>query len=249
MRILKRIYKENIYGVIGTLLFHILLVGTFLLAEINQKNEVTEEAILIEFPEELPPEEPEPEPEQSENPESSPQVNDPSARQNQANQLTNRAANRSATASRNDFFDEAYQQEIENAQKLVSHVNKQLSQKIVNLDDIPMPEQTTEGMDRESIKNVIYTGESNIEYQLENRYHLRLPIPVYLAKGGGTVIVDISVNREGRVVSAKPRKSSTVRDEEIYLYAQAAAQRTLFNSDPNAPAIQNGTIKYNFIAQ
>jgi hypothetical protein len=78
---------------------------------------------------------------------------------------------------------------------------------------------------------------------------VRLPIPIYLTRGGGTVIVDIAVNRQGRVVSATPRRNNLVSDEQIYLYAQTAAQRTFFNADNKAPNIQNGTIRYTFVAQ
>jgi hypothetical protein len=112
-----------------------------------------------------------------------------------------------------------------------------------------MPVQTTEGMNPDSIKNVIYTGESNIVYYLENRYHVRLPIPVYLAQGGGLVVVDIAVNRQGQVIQAEPRSNPAIRDEQIYLYAKAAASRTIFNTDPSAPESQKGTIHYTFIAQ
>ena len=155
----------------------------------------------------------------------------------------------SQASTRESFFDESYQNEIEYARRLVADVNNQLSKEIPDLSKIKMPEQVTEGMNPDSIKNIIYTGDSNIEYHLDNRYHLRLPIPIYLAKGGGTVTVDIAVNRQGRVVSATPRRNNTVTDEQIYLYAQAAAQRTFFNPDNSAPNVQNGNIRYTFIAQ
>ena len=160
-----------------------------------------------------------------------------------ANPVTNRAS------SSERFFDESYQQEVENARKLVSDVNQQLAKEIPDLSKISMPEEVTEGMDPDSIRNIIYTGDSNIEYDLANRYHLRLPIPIYLAKGGGTVVVDITVNRQGRVVSASPRRSGSVSDPMIVMYAEAAALRTLFNNDPSAPSNQKGTIRYTFVAQ
>lgn len=104
-------------------------------------------------------------------------------------------------------------------------------------------------MTREEIENEVYSGESNIVYYLENRYHLRLPIPVYLAQSGGVVIVDITVDRNGRVTQANPRSNPSIRDELIYIYAKAAASRTVFNTDQNAPNPQKGTIHYTFIAQ
>lgn len=243
MKKIIKIYKRNIYGVMGTLVFHILLLSVFLLAEMDLKREMHEEAIIIEFPIEMPDEEELKEAEQSI------QTQIPTNQSARSNIPSAASRLPSQIKSRESFFDESYQQEIENAKRLVSDVNRQLSKEIPDLSKIRMPEEVTEGMDPDSIKNIIYTGDSNIEYHLENRYHLRLPIPIYLARGGGTVIVDIAVNRQGRVVSATPRQNRSITDEQIYLYAQAAAQRTLFNADPKAPNIQNGTIRYTFVAQ
>jgi hypothetical protein len=231
----------------GTLIFHILLFSAFLLAEVEMKGTVQEEALLIEFPDELisDPEllEEEELPDQGES-----MPNDPSS------QLSQNQNNRTNIASKQimeseDFFDEDYTREVEAARQLSQNVRNQLSKETVKLEDIEMPVETTEGMERDSIKNVIYTGESNITYYLENRYHLSLPIPVYLAQGGGKVVVDIAVDRQGRVVEAEPQNNPAIRDEQIFLYAKAAASRTVFNADPQAPELQRGTIHYLFIAQ
>lgn len=227
----------------GTLIFHIFLVGVFILAEMDIKREMNEDAILIDFPLEEPEEQVMEDETQTQQNQSVQQADMRSNIPSSANPVTNRAA------SRERFFDESYDQEIENAKRLVSDVNQQLAKDIPDLSKIRMPEQVTEGMDPDSIKNIIYTGDSNIEYDLANRYHVRLPIPIYLAKGGGTVVVDITVNRQGRVVSATPRRSGTVSDPLIIMYAEAAALRTLFNNDPSAPANQRGTIRYTFVAQ
>jgi len=240
------IYKRNIYGVMGTLIFHILLFSVFLLADVNIKGNVKEEAIVIDFPD-LPPEPEKPAEEQKqEQQEETP--NDASQPNTQpSRQLTNRASNRLAT--KDNFFDEDYQKEVEAAKNLVSNVNKQLSKKVIDIDTIKMPVETTEGMNPDSIKNVVYTGESNITYYLENRYHLSLPIPVYLAQGGGKVVVDIVVNRQGKVIKAEAEKNPAIRDKNIYRYAEIAASNTIFNADPSAPEEQKGTIHYTFIAQ
>ena len=233
----------------GTLVFHILLFGAFLLAEVERKGNVQEEEIHIEFPEELlnEPEPPEPEEETVQEPDE-PLPNDPSA------QLSEPQSERSNIASKQimeseSFFDEEYTQEVEEARRLSENVSRQLSKETVDLEDIEMPVETTEGMERDSIKNVIYTGESNIVYYLKDRYHLSLPIPVYLSQSGGKVIVDIVVNRQGKVVEAKPRNNPAIREEQIFSYARAAASRTLFNNDPQAPELQKGTIHYTFLPQ
>ncbi len=234
------LYKRNIYGVIGTLAFHILLVSIFLLAEMERKTDMREAEILIEIPFELP-DEVVPEEQVVQN-----QSSPAELRTSQASSA-NVPAGRTATSER--FFDADYQAEIDRARRLVDDVNQQLAREIPDMSKVQMPEQNTEGMDPDSIRQLIFTGDSNIEYNLPNRYHLRLPIPIYLTRGGGTVIVDIVVNRQGRVLNAQTRTSSTVTDEHVYLYAREAAMRTLFNADATAPAQQQGTIRYTFIPQ
>lgn len=227
----------------GTLLFHILLIAAFLLAEVDMKGNIKEEPLVIEFPETVQEEEIQLE----KNQETVATEND------NVNNLTNAASNKLAlknnTTSTDKFFDDDYLKEVNAAKNLVSDVNNQLAKEKIKIEDIKMPVETTEGMSRDSIKNIIYSGESNIVYYLENRYHVSLPIPVYLAKGGGKVIIEIYVDRRGRVVDAKLAPGQNIRDEQIIIYAQSAALKTLFNADPNAPAKQKGTIHYNFIAQ
>ena len=239
-----KIYRHNIYSIIGTLVFHILLVGMMLLTEMERVQEIREKEVVIEIPLELM--------EQvdliSETmSETTPVPNDPASEANFPGMVSNRPSNRGVTG-KDQFFDENYQKEVDAAKNLSSDVNRQLAQEIVDINSIQMPEDVTEGREKEQISNVVYSGESNIEYHLSNRYHLRLPIPVYLARGGGVVTVEITVNREGKVVSARTRQTDTA-GQQIYLYARTAAQRTVFNADPSAPEVQTGTIRYTFIPQ
>ncbi len=231
----------------GTLVFHILLFLTFLLADIDIKGDVKEEPFIIEFPDILP------EPELPEEEQQAEEVEQSEAAPVQSNQQSNVASNQRATenttSSTDEFFDNEYMKELEAARQLRSSVSNNLSKEVTDLSDIEMPVETTEGMDRDSIKNVIYAGESNIKYYLDNRYHIRMPVPVYLAQEGGTVIVDIKVGRSGQVIDAQPRDDKSIRDKQIFLYAQEAASRTLFNADENAPSPQKGTIHYTFVAQ
>lgn len=240
------LYRRNIYGVIGTLVFHILLFSAFLLADVDIKGNVKEEEILIEFPEELL----EPELNEPESPEDNQEKMAPEQTSNtRTNIASNRSATEKTTTSTDDFFDDDYLKEVEAAKRLVSNVNENLAKEVIDLSDIKMPVETTEGMDRDSIKNIIYAGESNIVYYLDNRYHISLPVPVYLSQGGGTVVVNIVVNRQGKVVEAVPQESKSIRDKQIYAYAREAAIRTVFNSDNTAPEAQKGTIQYTFVAQ
>lgn len=240
---LRDLYRRNAYGIMGALIFHILLFVSFWIAEQNLSVVLMpEESVLIDF---APPREKESEPIEKRNEEEKVKNNEVAARR--ADLASNQAVNDAAPKDR--FFDKRFQQEIEDAKKLVSDVNTQLSKKAPSTKQIKMPEVTTEGMERDSIRNVIYSGKSNIHYYLENRYHLRLPVPVYLAKGGGQVIVDIQVNRDGKVVRAEARASGRLEDQALPQYAVSAAEQTIFNADPKAPANQKGTITYNFVRQ
>jgi len=243
MSSIKELYRKNVYGVMGTLVFHILLVAGFLVAELNLNVKFEkEEAILLDFTalEEK---------EKIQEPEQTPEKNEISDNSSKANYSSgsNRAVN--DALKKDKFFDANYNRDIEEAKKLVADVNKQLSKKVAPVTKFTMPEETTEGQDPDSIKNVIYSGKSNIHYFLENRHHIRLPIPVYLAKGGGTVIVDIQVDRSGKVIKAEARPSKSLSDPMLPTYATQAAERTVFNSESKAPSIQKGTITYKFVAQ
>ena len=231
----------------GTLVFHIFVILFFLLADVDMKGSPKEEPLLIEFPDILPELEEKVEKKETESSEEIPVNN--SENSNRTNAASNQMASTNTTTSAEEFFDDEYLKEIEAAKRLSSDVSSQLSKEIVDINDIKMPVETTEGMDPDSIKNVIYVGESNIVYYLENRHHLSLPIPVYLSQGGGKVIVDIVVNKQGRVVEATPRKNRKIREEQTFLYAKAAALRTVFNPAPTATKMQKGSIHYTFIAQ
>lgn len=241
---IKELYRRNIYGVMGTLIFHILLMTGFWIEELHFKikTEKKEETILLDFV--LPPEKVDtPEPEKTQgNKNSTDQKNT-----YDQNMGSNRAVN--DAIKKDKFFDASYKHDIEEAEKMVSNVNKQLSKKIPQTKKFEMPEAVTEGQNPDSIKNTVYSGKSNIHYFLENRFHVRLPIPVFLAKSGGSITVDIQVDRTGNVIKAEARTSNNLKDPMLPVYATQAAERTVFNSDPKAPSVQRGTITYRFVAQ
>ena len=90
---------------------------------------------------------------------------------------------------------------------------------------------------------------SAVSYDLGGRRSQgALPIPRYDSQTEGRVVVEISVDREGRVTQATAGfRGSTTLDEDLLKIARDAAMQARFASDPNAPATQRGTITYNFI--
>jgi len=87
-----------------------------------------------------------------------------------------------------------------------------------------------------------------ISYSLQGRGFQALPPPRYDYQGEGRVVVEVSVDRSGKVVQATPgTKGSTTLDEYLLKVAKEAALGARFEVKQDAPAIQKGTITYNFI--
>lgn len=91
-------------------------------------------------------------------------------------------------------------------------------------------------------------GDKGISYDLQGRGFQSLPAPKYDYQGEGRVVVEVSVDRSGKVIQAIPgTKGSTTLDEYLLKVAKDAALLARFDAKPDAPAIQKGTITYNFI--
>jgi hypothetical protein len=249
MHSIKDLYKNHIYGVMGTLIFHILIFAGLWFSEIKTgATPEKQEEVLLNFvpPPPTPPEKEKEEPPEKDNPRNQAQNNSKTSQQ-EMNMGTNHGVN--DAMKRDKFFDDSYKRDIEDAEKMVDKVNKQLSKKIPQTKQFAMPEAVTEGQSPDSIKNTIYSGKSNIHYYLENRFHVRLPIPVFLAKGGGLITIDIQVDRDGQVIKATARSATNINDPMLPVYATQAAERTVFNADAKAPSVQKGTITYRFVPQ
>ena len=84
-------------------------------------------------------------------------------------------------------------------------------------------------------------------YALGNRKALSKPSPNYTCNEEGKVVVEISVNRSGQVISAKAGVQGTTNTAGCLLsQAKIAALNTKWESSNDAPDIQTGKIIYNF---
>ncbi|MBW6500723.1 MAG: TonB family protein [Bacteroidales bacterium] len=91
-------------------------------------------------------------------------------------------------------------------------------------------------------------GDKGISYDLGGRGFQSLPEPRYEYQVEGRVVVEVSVDREGRVTQATAGfKGSTTLDENLLRVAREAAMKARFEPKPDAPLIQKGTITYNFV--
>ena len=106
------------------------------------------------------------------------------------------------------------------------------------------------GGDKGSGEKGKFSGAVTVNYSFTDpvRHHRDLYVPAYRAKGGGVVVVDVWLDRNGTVTNARIASST---NPELNNQALAAAKhsRTLFRNDNTAPQSHRGTITYTFVAQ
>lgn len=86
-----------------------------------------------------------------------------------------------------------------------------------------------------------------VDYSLEGRGKVYLPEPSLNYQRQGVVVVEILVDTNGNVVSAREGvKGSTTADITLLRLAKEAALKSKFTAKADAPVHQKGTITYHF---
>tara|TARA_R110001583_G_scaffold16737_3_gene68485 strand:- start:27724 stop:28671 length:948 start_codon:yes stop_codon:yes gene_type:complete len=90
-------------------------------------------------------------------------------------------------------------------------------------------------------------GNKGYAFDLKGRNSISIPKPKYDLQESGKVVVEVTVDRNGKVTNARPGVSgSTTANITLLEAAKKAALKAKFNSDSKAPAYQRGTITYHF---
>ncbi len=93
-------------------------------------------------------------------------------------------------------------------------------------------------------------GTEGVSFSLTGRSSLVLPKPVFDIQRDGIVVVEVTVDRNGNVTHAIPGvRGSTTINEHLMNAARNAALRSKFDVKPDAPTFQKGTITYHFILE
>lgn len=88
---------------------------------------------------------------------------------------------------------------------------------------------------------------SSIGFSLSGRNPLFLQKPEFSVYTEGSIVVEITVDRNGTVIAATPGiKGSTLVDNVLYAAVRKAALESKFNVKSDAPERQIGTITYHF---
>ncbi len=100
--------------------------------------------------------------------------------------------------------------------------------------------------DEKEVKT-IKSGEYTLKYVAKNREMTTAPKVSNGTNKRGTVVVDIVINQNGNVVSAKPGGiGSTTTSEYLYTKAQFAAKGARFNPDYKGPVRTEGYIEITY---
>ncbi len=235
MRIL---LSDNINGILGTILFHLVLVLLFLLVKVGDVRRKQMEYYPIEFEEELVDIEEiikEIESMRAEIP-----TLDDEVRRNIALNVADKINDQIST--------EKYIEELKE-ELGIENLEQYLDRSLPDEDNISYSEEQEADETEKPDSDEEYSGPTNVTYYLENRFKKYLPIPVYTCKGGGLVRVDIIVNQKGKVISTSISAESETRDQCLFETALKYAVRTRFNTDYDADPRQEGYIMYQFIPQ
>lgn len=87
-----------------------------------------------------------------------------------------------------------------------------------------------------------------ISYNIKGRKLKDLVKPVYTAQDEGNIVVSVTVDKSGKVVTAKAgEKGTTIFNTVLWKQCQDAALKSKFEPKSDAPVDQIGTITYTFL--
>lgn len=233
-------------GIMGTVIFHLVLAIFLLSMEISKVSAHVEMEIVMETPE--------PEDVQKHQEE---ELRKEAIRQKSSAEEVERMLRSIAV---NENIKETPEHREVNVQQYVDEIRKELQEEGENgryragrdknfkQDSLQHLHDRRE-QELDSLKSTFYSGKSSVSYNLMDRYARFLPIPVFKCEFGGKVVVEITVNQRGVVQKAVVVEAQSQSDDCLWRVAVDAAERSRFNEKPDAPALQKGTITYNFVKQ
>lgn len=245
-------HDGKIIGILGTVIFHLIVAIIIMSFQIRSLKIESRDMFEIEY---LAGEKPEEEEQLTEIPVTTIEkiLQGDEEMLNIARNLASKADPR---INRDEYIDMVKEELIKNGklsvENYIDEMKKQPEKADENLafsDESKVKDDQNKASESQEIE-ANYKGPTRIYYDLKDRTHTYLPIPIYKCEGSGKVALSIEVNQKGMVEKTQilSRESSTA-DPCLIEAAVNAALITRFTSDINAPKIQIGTITYHFVAQ
>lgn len=231
---MKEAIRNNMNGILGTIIFHliaVIIILSFKIGDMRKRQEV----FVIDFAKELKEIEKvleEQKPEFKELPELSGAL-----KRNIAVNVENEIGKEIST--------ENYEQEI--MKELGIDELKQTHDR--NIDEGLIISENKEKEEKKEKKEE-YSGPTTVSYSLKGRNKIYLPLPIYKCQGGGEVIINIIVNQQGQVINADVSNSKSGTTNPCLVEAATnAAYKSVFNASIKSEPKQKGYISYQFIPQ
>lgn len=226
--------RNMLTGLLGTIAFHLLLLVVFLSFKMGQVKNEHQTAIEIEFAE---------------------QAYKPIEEIIEAHKPKVEPIEKlSQTTMRNIASNVAEKMNKEiSTEKYIEEVMKDLGMDEINPKyDNSLPEEKVYAPAGEKAPNKEKSsanfGQTRITYNVPGRKGRHIERPIYRCQQGGSVVVKISVDQSGLVVSTQIA-SATGASECVKEMALESATNSTFSSDYNGPKRVTGTISYVFVAQ
>jgi hypothetical protein len=247
-------YKGKQAGILGTLIIHLIAGILFMSLQLRS----LQKAISTEYQVELAPQ-PEPEKKKDKIAELAPTTVEKVLKGDE--EMLNIARNLSSKSTEkinpSDYIDKVKEELIKSGKLGVdNYIDEQKKMKESNSnenlnvakDTIGNKEKVKPTKSQELAAN--FKGPTRIYYDLVNRNHLYLPIPIYKCEGSGKVVLSIEVDQNGVVQKAQiVDRESTASDPCLIETAINTALISRFNPDASSPRIQLGMLTYEFVAQ
>lgn len=248
----RHIFTDNINGLLGAISIHLMVVIAFLAFKLGESEDIKKSQVLIEFNEEII--QPEEEPEESDILSSGEYIE---GMPTLDGQTLHSIASNVASEMDDEINTERYEQQVMDELGISSlespgaAMEKEAREVI---DENAIMEEARDAVTEDNdysadVPNLIRKDNTTVSYFLEGRWHRNIYIPTYKCQGGGTVILDIIIDQEGKVVSALIAENKSSQDPCLREEAYHSAINARFNADPNANTKQLGTITYVFLAQ
>ncbi len=232
---------EHKTGILATLVLHLLVLNTFLISRFgNTISHHIEPMVLVNFEDEK-------KFDVKEEIEKEKQLRDKVIEQMIAEELRKELRNspvniasKKAEKTQNEISTDKYLQELKNDYDFEKH-DFNTDPDLVNI-------QKKE--EKKIEEKAQYKGPTTIYYDLKDRQHRYLHIPVYMCQTYGKVCIDIVVDNQGNVLQSTINLSKTeVSDECLLEAALSSSRRSRFDAPANAPLKQKGSVYYLFLAQ
>ncbi len=241
--------KKNIYGVMGTIIVHLIVAIIFLLVKLSSDFKNTDDGILIDL-ESLQDEvtELQKKVEQAEN-------NEDNAFDNFHDIAVNEASQSDVDFDINEYIDAVKDEMIKEGELSEDNFIDRAKEAQNAEGDLQYMEEKTdinENQDDNTIAKMEdnYRGPTRIFYDLKDWTRNELPIPIYKCPDGGSVTVEITVDPYGKVIYAVVKAvESNTNDYCLKNAALKAAKKSTFTYNKDSPSKQKGTITYIFTSQ